>query len=53
MMGLMSEQSNLFQEVDRGNHIINELKLLTHRLDNSKEFLSSAQTIVRLDSEKI
>lgn len=53
MVGLMSEQSDLFQELDKANNIINELKLLVHRLDNSRDFISSAQTIVRLDSDKI
>ena len=36
MTGLMSEQSDFFQELDRSNNIINELKLLVHRLDNSR-----------------
>ena len=49
----MSEQSDLFQELDKANNIVNELKLLVHRLDNSRDFISSAQTIVRLDSDKI
>ena len=53
MMTLMSEQSDLFQELDKANNIVNELKLLVHRLDNTREFLSSAQTIIRLDGEKI
>ena len=50
MMNLMSEQSDLFQELDKANNIVNELKLLVHRLDNPRDFLNSAQTIVRLDS---
>ena len=49
----MSEQSDFFQELDRSNNIINELKLLIHRLDNSREFLGSAQTIIKLDGDKI
>lgn len=49
----MSEQSNLYQEIDRANNITNELKMLVQRLDNSKDFISSAQTIIRLDSDKI
>ena len=53
MVGLMSDQSDLFQELDKTNNIVNELKLLVHRLDSSKEFISSAQTIVRLDGDKI
>jgi hypothetical protein len=32
---------------------MNELKLLMHRLDSQKDFLSSAQTIIRLDGDKI
>jgi hypothetical protein len=36
MVGLMSEQSDLFQELEKANNIVNELKLLVHRLENSK-----------------
>ena len=53
MVGLMSEQSDLFQELEKANNIVNELKLLVHRLENARDFISSAQTIVRLDSDKI
>lgn len=36
MVNLMSEQSDLFQELDKANNIVNELKLLVYRLDNSR-----------------
>jgi hypothetical protein len=53
MMGLISEQSSLFQELDKANNIISELKLLVNMLDNSRDFISSAQTIINLDIDKI
>jgi hypothetical protein len=53
MIGLISEQSNLFQELDKANNIVNELKLLVNMLDNSRDFISSAQTIINLDIDKI
>lgn len=35
------------------NNIVAELKLLLNKMDNHKSFLSSAETIVKLDGEKI
>lgn len=50
---LTSEQSELIVEMDRVNNIIGQLKLLLNKLDNNRVFLQSAETIVKLDGDKI
>lgn len=50
---LTSEQSELIVEMDRVSNIIAELKLLLNKLDNNRAFLQSAETVVKLDGEKI
>ena len=39
--------------MEKANSIINELKILYQKMDDSKAFLSSAHTITKLDSDKI
>jgi hypothetical protein len=39
--------------MDRVNNIIGELKLLLNKLDTNKVFLHSAETIVKLDGDRI
>jgi hypothetical protein len=50
---LTSEQSELIVEMDRVSNIVAELKLLLNKLDNNRAFLQSAETVVKLDGEKI
>lgn len=50
---LTSEQSELIVEMDRVNNIIAELRLLLNKLDNNRAFLQSAETVVKLDGDKI
>lgn len=50
---ITAEQSDLLGEMDRVNNIIAELKLLLNKVDNNKTFLSSAETIIKLDGDKI
>ena len=53
MNKITSEQSDLILEMDRVNNIMAELRLLLNKLDNNKSFLASAETIIKLDEEKI
>lgn len=39
--------------MDRVTNIIAELRLLLNKLDNNKAFLQSAETVVKLDGDKI
>ena len=39
--------------MDRVSNIISELKLLLNKIDNHKSFLMTAETIIKLDSDKI
>ena len=50
---ITSEQSDLIVEMDRVSNIVAELRLLLNKIDNNKSFLSSAETIIKLDGEKI
>jgi hypothetical protein len=53
MNKLTAEESELIAEVNRVNNIIAELKLLLNKLDNNRSFLNSAETIIKLDGDKI
>ena len=53
MNKITSEQSDLILEMDRVNNIMAELRLLLNKLDNNKSFLASAETIIKLDGDKI
>ena len=39
--------------MDRVSNIIAELKLLLNKIDNNKSFLMTAETVIKLDSDKI
>lgn len=53
MNKLTAEESELIVEVNRVNNIIAELKLLLNKLENNRSFLNSAETIIKLDGDKI
>jgi len=53
MSRITSEQSDLLVEMDRVSNIIAELRLLLNKIDNHKSFLITAETIIKLDSDKI
>jgi hypothetical protein len=53
MAKITSEQSDLIVEMDRVNNIMAELRLLLNKLENNKTFLNSAETIIKLDGDKI
>ena len=40
-------------EANRVNNIIAELRLLINKLENNRSFLSTAETIIKLDGDKI
>ncbi len=39
--------------MDKVNNIVAELKLLMNKLENNKSFLNSAETIIKLDGDRI
>jgi hypothetical protein len=39
--------------MDRVNNIIAELKMLLNKMENTRSFLTTAETIVKLDGDKI
>jgi hypothetical protein len=53
MNKITSEQSDLIVEMDRVNNIIAELKMLLNKMENTRSFLTTAETIVKLDGDKI
>ena len=53
MSRITSEQSDLLMEMDRVSNIVAELKLLLNKMENHKSFLATAETIIKLDSDKI
>ena len=53
MEKMLSDQSDLFRELDKVTTIVSELKMLCNRLENPKSFITNAQTIIKLDGDKI
>jgi len=39
--------------MDRVSNIVSELKLLLNKLENNRSFLGSAETIIKLDGDKL
>ncbi len=53
MSKITAEQSDLIMQMDKVNNIVAELKLLMNKLENNKSFLNSAETIIKLDGDRI
>jgi len=53
MEKMLSDQSDLFRELDKVTTIVSELKMLCNRLENPKTFIPNSQTIIKLDGDKI
>ena len=53
MNRVTSEQSDLLGEMDRVSNIVTELKMLLSKLENNRQFLNSAATIIKLDGDKL
>ena len=53
MEKMLGDESDLFRELDKVTTIVSELKMLCNRLDNPKTLINNAQTIIKLDGDKI
>ena len=53
MNRVTSEQSDVQAEMDRVSNIMAELRLLLGKIESHKSFLLTAETVLKLDSDRI